>query len=116
LDGTEAAAYARNIAKDTPKKPSSEKYKIEHEKLVESLRAARKYAAYEKAKEEGRAVGPPPELPKYEMADDDRVMCPYCGRKFAEEAAARHMPVCQRMNGGNAPPPRASPAKGKGRR
>lgn len=26
---------------------------------------------------------------------DDRVPCPYCGRKFAEVAAQRHIPHCQ---------------------
>jgi hypothetical protein len=86
---------------DVPaKKPSNSKYKIEHAKLVESLKAARKYAAYEKAKEEGRVVGPPPELPQCEFDDDDRVQCPICKRRFAEDAAARHIPVCQRMNAG----------------
>ena len=100
LQGTEAAAYARKAAAYQPERPKPSKYKAEHEKLVASLRAARKYQAYEKAKEEGRAVGPPPELPKYEMEDDDRVQCPICGRKFGAEQAQRHIAVCERMNGG----------------
>lgn len=100
LQGTEAAAYARKAAAYQPERPKPSKYKAEHEKLVASLRAARKYQAYEKAKEEGRAVGPPPELPKYEIEDDDRVQCPICGRKFGPEQAQRHIAVCERMNGG----------------
>lgn len=100
LQGTEAAAYARKAAAYQPERPKPSKYKAEHEKLVEALRAARKFQAYEKAKEEGRAVGPPPELPKYEMEDDDRVQCPICGRKFGAEQAQRHIAVCERMNGG----------------
>lgn len=100
LQGTEAAAYARKAAQYQPERPKPSKYKAEHEKLVASLRAARKFQAYEKAKEEGRAVGPPPELPKYEMEDDDRVQCPICGRKFGAEQAQRHIAVCERMNGG----------------
>lgn len=111
LQGTEAAQYA-NKAKNAPepkKKPS--KFKQEHEKLVEALRAARKVQAYEKAKEEGRAVGPPPELPKYEIEDDDRVQCPYCGRKFGQEAAQKHIAVCERMNAG-----KRGPVKRGGRR
>ncbi|KAH0787942.1 Zinc finger, C2H2 type family protein [Histomonas meleagridis] len=76
------------------------KYKLEHERLIESLRAARKLQNYEDAKAKGKNVGPPPEVPKYEIIDDDRVPCPYCGRKFAEEAARRHIPVCERMNAG----------------
>lgn len=71
------------------------KFKRDHDKMVEQIRAARKYAAYQKAVEEGRAVGPPPELPPIEEPPD-LVPCPYCGRKFGEEAARRHIPVCER--------------------
>ena len=116
LQGTEAAQFARNPSKDPPKKPKSN-FRAQHEKLVESLRAARKYQAYEKAKEEGRAVGPPPEIPKYEIENDDRVACPYCGRKFGEEAAKRHIAVCERMGGGGGGGGRArGGARGRGRR
>ncbi|KAK8886157.1 Zinc finger C2HC domain-containing protein 1A [Tritrichomonas musculus] len=73
------------------------KCKRDHDKMVEQIRAARKYAAYEKAVEEGRAVGPPPELPPIEEPEG-LVPCPYCGRKFGEEAAKHHIPVCERMN------------------
>ena len=65
--------------------------------MVEQIRAARKYAAYQKAVEEGRAVGPPPELPPIEEPPD-LVQCPYCGRKFGEEQARRHIPVCERSS------------------
>jgi hypothetical protein len=78
------------------------------------LRAARKFAEYEKAREEGKAVGPAPQLPKYEMENDDRVQCPTCGRKFAGEAAQRHIAVCERMNGGGRRAPPGS--RGRGRR
>ena len=73
------------------------KCKRDHDKMVEQIRAARKYAAYEKAVEEGRAVGPPPELPPIEEPEG-LVPCPYCGRKFGEEASKHHIPVCERMN------------------
>lgn len=116
LRGTEAAAYAKKAAAYEPQRPKPSKYKAEHQKLVESLRAARKYQAYEKAREEGRAVGPPPELPKYEIEDDDRVQCPHCGRKFGAEAAQRHISVCERMNGGGGGRMRTSPTKRFGRR
>jgi hypothetical protein len=115
LQGTEAASYARNPSRDPPKKQSN--YKREHEKLVEALRAARKFTDYEKAREEGKAIGPPPPLPKYEMEDDDRVQCPNCGRRFAAEAAQRHIAVCERMNGGaGGGRSRPPPSRGKGRR
>lgn len=73
------------------------KCKRDHDKMVEQIRAARKYAAYQKAVEEGRAVGPPPELPPIEEPPD-LVQCPHCGRKFSEEAARRHIPVCERSS------------------
>ena len=73
------------------------KYKRDHDKMVESIRAARRYAKYQKAVEEGRAVGPPPDLPPIEEPEG-LVQCPNCGRKFGEEAAKRHIPVCERMN------------------
>ena len=115
--GTEAAAFVRKGKKNEPviKKDVNgvPKYKLEHQRLVESMRAARKLQAYEKAKAEGKAVGPPPEMPAFEMPDDDRVQCPYCGRKFAEEAARRHIPVCERQNAGRAP---LSKSRGRGRR
>jgi hypothetical protein len=84
LQGSEAASDARNPSKDVPKRESN--HKREHEKLVEALRAERKFTDYEEAREEGRAIGPPPALPKYEIEDDDRLQCPRCGRKFAAEA------------------------------
>mmetsp|Transcript_9890 Transcript_9890/g.22486 ORF Transcript_9890/g.22486 Transcript_9890/m.22486 type:complete len:942 (+) Transcript_9890:68-2893(+) len=30
------------------------------------------------------------------VREEDRVPCPHCGRRFAVEAAARHVPICQR--------------------
>lgn len=81
--------------------PPGEKPKFvqDHEKMVASIRAARKYMKYQKDLEEGKAVGPPPELPPIEEPPD-LVQCPTCGRKMSEEAARHHFPVCARMNQG----------------
>ena len=65
--------------------------------MVESIRASRKYDTYEKAKAEGKAVGPPPEMPAFEEPEG-LVQCPTCGRKMSEEAAKYHFDVCARMN------------------
>ena len=69
------------------------KYKREHEKMVQSIRAARKYMKYQKDLEQGKAVGPPPELAPFEEPEG-LVQCPTCGRKMGEEAAKHHFPVC----------------------
>ncbi|KAH0791673.1 Zinc finger C2HC domain-containing protein 1C [Histomonas meleagridis] len=73
------------------------KWQKDHDKMVESIRAARKYAAYQKAVEEGRNVGPPPELPPIEEPPG-LVACPHCGRKMSEDALKHHVTGCERMN------------------
>jgi uncharacterized Zn-finger protein len=102
LAGTGADNYADGLDDSKPTKPknNNRKYKIEHEKLVNALRSAREYTAYESAVASGKPANPPPKIPSYEMDDDDRIPCPHCGRKFAAEAAARHVPACERMNHG----------------
>lgn len=31
-----------------------------------------------------------------EKAEEERVQCSFCGRKFIEEALMRHKPICER--------------------
>ena len=81
-------------AADPSEKP---KYVRDHEKMVESIRAARRYDKYQKDLQEGKAVGPPPDLPPIEEPEG-LVECPICHRKFGEEGAKHHIPVCERMN------------------
>jgi hypothetical protein len=102
-----AAASKPKPATAPPPDPESvPKYKRDHDKMVEQMRAARKYAAYEKAVQEGRATGPPPELAPIEEPEGLQP-CPVCGRKFGEEAYRHHVPVCERMNAGRTPPVRS---------
>jgi hypothetical protein len=79
LNGTEAAAFAKNG--EPAKQPKKVDYKAAHERLIATLRNARLA--------EGGAPVPEPE--------DDRVTCPHCGRKFSQSAADRHIPGCERM-------------------
>lgn len=100
---SKTSSASKGAARPTTAQPQSNngekpKYVREHEKMVESMRAARKLAAYEKAVAEGRAVGPPPELPPIEEPEG-LVQCPTCGRKMSEEAARHHFPVCERSFG-----------------
>lgn len=85
---------------ETPPKVKKSNYKEQHEQLVANLKAARAATEYEKAKAEGKAVGPPPKMPEYKLPDDDRVECPYCGRKFGSNAAQRHIPFCEKSHAG----------------
>jgi len=57
---------------------------------------------------------PPP--PKSE-ADPTLKPCPYCGRKFGEKQAERHVPVCKNTLNKPAPPKIKSPrSKSRSRR
>lgn len=75
------------------------KFVKDHEKMVESIRAARRFMKYQNDLEMGRAVGPPPELPPIEEPVG-LVACKYCGRKMSETAIRHHEPTCSRMNSG----------------
>lgn len=113
IAGTEAAQFQRSAnqkskgrAQDTGREliGGVPKYKVEHENLIAALRAARKMTAYEEAKAAGKKVGPPPEMPVMQELPDDRIQCPYCGRKFGEEQYERHIRFCSQ----NAPIPKVS--------
>jgi hypothetical protein len=98
LDGTEAAGYQRSANQKAPPKKEmingKPKYKVEHENLVAALRAARKITAYQDAVAAGKAVGPPPPMPKLPEMPDDRIQCPGCGKKFGQVQYERHSKVC----------------------
>ena len=49
--------------------------------------------------------GKPGELPEFKPTPpelDDRTPCPYCGRKFNDVAAQRHIPFCKNKSKENA--------------
>jgi len=99
----EASEKKKTILRPTtaqiPPKPDEtaiEKARREHDQMVKTIRASRKYLAYQKALEDGTAVGPPPELAPIQEPEG-LVQCPSCGRKMSTEAAKHHFPVCERM-------------------
>lgn len=103
-------------------KPSN--WKAKSEALRDQMKEARLVAKF---KREGRSLADLPPPKPTDAALDDRIPCPHCGRKFAQQAAERHIPKCAdtkakpggilkagAAQGGRAAPPRPKP-KAKGR-
>lgn len=84
-----------------------------------AFRAAMRDAqVVERYQREGRPLSelPPPRALPPEL--DDRTQCPHCGRKFGEEQAKRHIPICKttkaRPNGLSRPAPAPAPVPSRG--
>ncbi|XP_053571128.1 zinc finger C2HC domain-containing protein 1A isoform X2 [Bombina bombina] len=71
---------------EPPKKQSN--WRRKHEDFIATIRAAKGLTQIMK---EGGELPPPPP-PSY---DPDYVQCPYCGRRFNENAADRHINFCK---------------------
>lgn len=71
---------------EPPKKPSN--WRRKHEEFIATIRAAK---GLDQALKEGGKL-PPPLPPSY---DPDYIQCPYCQRRFNENAADRHINFCK---------------------
>uniref|UniRef100_A0A670YJ92 Zinc finger C2HC domain-containing protein 1A n=1 Tax=Pseudonaja textilis TaxID=8673 RepID=A0A670YJ92_PSETE len=71
---------------EPPKKPSN--WRRKHQELLAAIRAAK--GVDQVLKEGGKLPPPPP--PSY---DPDYIQCPYCQRRFNENAADRHINFCK---------------------
>jgi len=73
---------------DAPKKTA---WRMKSEAFRAAMRDAQIITKYQK---EGKSLKdlPPPKATAAEL--DDRTPCPHCGRKFGEQQALRHIPVC----------------------
>lgn len=71
---------------EPPKKPSN--WRKKHEDFIAAIRAAR---VVSQGMKDGEPLPPPPP-PSY---DPDYIQCPYCQRRFNENAADRHIKFCQ---------------------
>ncbi|CAD7924300.1 unnamed protein product [Amoebophrya sp. A120] len=67
----------------------NQKWKTKSEEFRNAIRNARLISVAEKT------GGPMPEFTPTSAAADDRVPCPHCGRRFAADAAKRHIPKCK---------------------
>ncbi|XP_072896148.1 zinc finger C2HC domain-containing protein 1A isoform X2 [Hemitrygon akajei] len=88
---------------EPPKKPSN--WRQKHESFIATIRAAKKATLI--IKEGGTPPPPPPPL-----YDPDYVQCPYCQRRFNENAAERHISFCKEQ-AARVTKPKHSSAKGK---
>ncbi|CDW90041.1 UNKNOWN [Stylonychia lemnae] len=113
-DRPERNAPKANVAQQRNNMPinakgGAPKWKKQSEQFRQALQAARGGGGGGKGGKGGKGSYQPP-ADEY----DDRVQCPYCGRKFAEQTAQRHMPHCQ--NKAKESVFRGGPPKGRGGR
>eukprot|EP00485_Elphidium_margaritaceum_P010103 CAMPEP_0202695580 /NCGR_PEP_ID=MMETSP1385-20130828/9144_1 /ASSEMBLY_ACC=CAM_ASM_000861 /TAXON_ID=933848 /ORGANISM="Elphidium margaritaceum" /LENGTH=737 /DNA_ID=CAMNT_0049351637 /DNA_START=77 /DNA_END=2290 /DNA_ORIENTATION=- len=89
---TDQAAIERELARK--KEAQKKKWKAQSSMLRDAIRQSK---AIEQAIKDGKPLSEVPAMQSMPAAMDDRVPCPHCGRKFAEETAKRHIPKCQNI-------------------
>ncbi|XP_050444391.1 zinc finger C2HC domain-containing protein 1A-like [Adelges cooleyi] len=95
LEGTDAKAYVIGAkgkkASPPPPAPAHKKtsWRQKHEEFVANIRNAR--MAQQHLAKGGKLSDLPPPPP---LDTSDLTPCPHCGRKFNDNAATRHIPLC----------------------
>jgi hypothetical protein len=97
----------RKIAKNKP----VSKWKQQHQEFVKQMRYMRKLKKVEEEGGDIRMVAPPPP-----SSQPGLVPCKHCGRKFREQAHARHENICKTVFGGKKGPTRPKKTKLQRRR
>eukprot|EP00754_Rhynchopus_humris_P013658 Rhum_TRINITY_DN14340_c10_g1::Rhum_TRINITY_DN14340_c10_g1_i1::g.83578::m.83578 len=87
LDGVPPPSSKRGVSSEPPKAKAD--WKAKSAALRGALQSAREVS---EAMKSGKPLPPPTYTPE---SEDTRVPCPGCGRKFAQEVADRHIPVCK---------------------
>ncbi|NXE76815.1 ZC21C protein, partial [Cochlearius cochlearius] len=97
--GTELEQYQQWKSSERPqnKPPRRNNWRQKHEVFIQTLRQARQV---QQVLSKGGKVSDLPPLPPIE--NPDYVACPYCRRRFAPQAAERHIPKCKTIK--NRPP------------
>nr|XP_009487853.1 PREDICTED: zinc finger C2HC domain-containing protein 1C [Pelecanus crispus] len=97
--GTELEQYQQWKSSEGPqnKPPRRNNWRQKHEVFIQTLRQARQV---QQVLSKGGKVSDLPPLPPIE--NPDYVACPYCRRRFAPQAAERHIPKCKTIK--NRPP------------
>ncbi|XP_050754120.1 zinc finger C2HC domain-containing protein 1C [Gymnogyps californianus] len=100
--GTELEQYQQWKSSERPqhKPPRRNNWRQKHEFFIQTLRQARQV---QQVLSKGGKVSDLPPLPPIE--NPDYVACPYCRRRFAPQAAERHIPKCKTIKNRPPPPP-----------
>ncbi|NXJ74557.1 ZC21C protein, partial [Trogon melanurus] len=100
--GTELEQYQQWESSERPqnKPPRRNNWREKHEVFIQTLRQARHV---QQILSKGGKVSDLPPLPPIE--NPDYVACPYCRRRFAPQAAERHIPKCKTIKSRPPPPP-----------
>lgn len=88
-------------------KEKTSKWRAQHEEFVQAMKYNRKMTEVTAKGGNIRDLPPPPPSSQVGM-----VTCPYCGRKFGEAPAAKHIPSCKNtINKPKPPPGRPAPTQ-----
>ncbi|XP_064316474.1 zinc finger C2HC domain-containing protein 1C [Phalacrocorax carbo] len=100
--GTELEQYQqwKSSERLQNKPPRRNNWRQKHEAFIQTLRQARQV---QQVLSKGGKVSDLPPLPPIE--NPDYVACPYCRRRFAPQAAERHIPKCKTIKNRPPPPP-----------
>ncbi|KAM6133292.1 zinc finger C2HC domain-containing protein 1C [Phoenicopterus ruber ruber] len=100
--GTELEQYQQWKSSERPqnKPPIRNNWRQKHEVFIQTLRQARQV---QQVLSKGGKVSDLPLLPPIE--NPDYVACPYCRRRFAPQAAERHIPKCKTIKNRPSRPP-----------
>lgn len=95
--GTDMEQFVQRMP-DKPKPKKKNNWRAQHESFVEAIRYAKKVTQIEASGGSAADLPPPPR-----SENPDYVQCPYCSRRFNQNAAERHIPHCKNTKARPAP-------------
>uniref|UniRef100_A0A2L2YBS9 Protein FAM164C n=1 Tax=Parasteatoda tepidariorum TaxID=114398 RepID=A0A2L2YBS9_PARTP len=92
VKGTEAEQFVKKGLPKAEPKPKKSNWRKQHGEFIEAIRQAKMVQQH--LAKGGKVSDLPPPPPS---DNSDYVPCPYCGRKFNEGVAQRHIPKCKNI-------------------